>query len=100
MAYDKILPATTPLHEPFWASVKSHAMALQKCDDCGAFRFIRRRLAVTPLQRQRQQIENRLRAFVLQHCLRRMIQQARPHALHKVSFHRPRLALCQHAARK
>lgn len=40
MAYDKILPATTPLHEPFWASVKSHAMALQKCDDCGAFRFI------------------------------------------------------------
>jgi uncharacterized OB-fold protein len=40
MAYEKLLPEITPLHQPFWDSVKAHAAQLQRCDDCGAFRFI------------------------------------------------------------
>jgi len=40
MAYEKLLPEITPLHRPFWDSIKAHAAELQRCDDCGAFRFI------------------------------------------------------------
>ena len=38
--YEKFLPDVTPLHEPFWAAVKGHRIELQRCDACGAFRFI------------------------------------------------------------
>lgn len=38
--YEKFRPQITPLHEPFWDSVRAHAMAMQRCDRCGAFRFI------------------------------------------------------------
>jgi uncharacterized protein len=36
---------TTPddlpeLHEPFWESIRQHAARLQRCDQCGTFRFI------------------------------------------------------------
>ncbi len=38
--YAKALPAVTPLHRPFWESVREHAVRLQRCDGCGRFRFI------------------------------------------------------------
>ncbi|MBW8826861.1 MAG: OB-fold domain-containing protein [Acidobacteria bacterium] len=38
--YEKLRPEITPLHEPFWDSVKRHQVELQRCDSCGAFRFI------------------------------------------------------------
>ena len=39
MSYAKPLP--TPSHEsqPYWDSCRQHALALQKCAGCGAFRF-------------------------------------------------------------
>jgi uncharacterized OB-fold protein len=40
MAYDKFLPDITPLHQPFWDALKRHAIELQRCDACGAYRFI------------------------------------------------------------
>jgi uncharacterized protein len=40
MTYEKFLPEILPDHEPFWGSVRRHAMELQRCDRCGAFRFI------------------------------------------------------------
>ncbi len=39
-AYEKFTPEITPLHEPFWASVRAHELRIQRCDSCGAFRFI------------------------------------------------------------
>lgn len=39
-AYDKFRPEITPLHEPFWDALREHRVELQRCDDCGAFRFI------------------------------------------------------------
>ncbi len=40
MAYEKFVPEITPLHAPFWDAVGAHRLALQRCDACGAFRFI------------------------------------------------------------
>lgn len=40
MAYEKFTPEITPQHRPFWDSVRRHEMHLQRCDGCGAFRFI------------------------------------------------------------
>jgi uncharacterized protein len=40
MSYDKFVPEITPLHRPFWDAVKSHRVDLQRCDECGRFRFI------------------------------------------------------------
>ena len=37
--YNKPLPEITLLNEPFWEGTKQHKLLLQKCDDCGAFRF-------------------------------------------------------------
>ncbi len=42
MSYDKFLPTITALDRPFWDSVKAEAAAIQRCDDCGTFRFIPR----------------------------------------------------------
>jgi uncharacterized OB-fold protein len=38
--YEKFTPEITPLHQPFWDSVKRHRAELQRCDACGRFRFI------------------------------------------------------------
>lgn len=38
--YNKPLPEITLLTEPFWQGIKDHQLLLQRCDDCGAFRFI------------------------------------------------------------
>ena len=38
--YNKPLPEITLLTEPFWQGTKEHQLRLQRCDDCGAFRFI------------------------------------------------------------
>ena len=43
-AYEKFTPEITPLHRPFWDSVRRHRLELQRCDDCGQFRFIPREL--------------------------------------------------------
>src|SRR3974390_979732 len=40
MTYDKFRPEVTPLHAPFWESVRSHELRLQRCADCGRYRFI------------------------------------------------------------
>ena len=37
--YAKPLPSANPDGQPFWASCKAHAMALQRCLGCGRFRF-------------------------------------------------------------
>lgn len=41
-SHDKFLPPEDmpDFHRPFWESVARHAARLQKCSDCGAFRFI------------------------------------------------------------
>ena len=38
--YNKPLPEITLLTEPFWQGAKEHQLRLQRCDGCGAFRFI------------------------------------------------------------
>jgi len=40
MAYEKFRPEITPLHAPFWEYVRAHELRLQRCDDCGRYRFI------------------------------------------------------------
>lgn len=37
--YNKPLPEITLLTEPFWQGTKEHQLRLQRCDDCGTFRF-------------------------------------------------------------
>ncbi len=37
--YNKPLPEITLLTQPFWQGAKEHQLRLQRCDDCGAFRF-------------------------------------------------------------
>jgi uncharacterized OB-fold protein len=40
-AYAKLLPEGIPSwHEPFWDSLQQHRVKVQKCTDCGAFRFV------------------------------------------------------------
>ena len=43
MAEDMIatrpLPEITPLTEPFWSAAKERRLVIQRCDDCGAYRF-------------------------------------------------------------
>ena len=38
--YNKPLPEITLLTEPFWQGTTEHQLRLQRCDDCGTFRFI------------------------------------------------------------
>jgi len=38
--YRKLLPEVTPLHDPFWEALRQHELKLQKCVDCGKFRYI------------------------------------------------------------
>lgn len=44
--YTKPLPTPDPVTQPYWDSVKAHAMQLQKCAACGKFVFYPR--AVCP----------------------------------------------------
>lgn len=37
--YNKPLPEITLLTQPFWQGAKEHQLRLQRCDDCGTFRF-------------------------------------------------------------
>jgi hypothetical protein len=37
--YQKPLPPITTLTAPFWKGVKEHRLLLQRCNDCGKFRF-------------------------------------------------------------
>lgn len=38
---EKLLPEQIPLwHMPFWESAKEHAVRVQKCSGCGAFRYV------------------------------------------------------------
>lgn len=39
MAYDKPLPEISEENAPFYDALKRHALALQRCADCGAFRY-------------------------------------------------------------
>jgi uncharacterized OB-fold protein len=41
-AYPKFLPPDDlpEFHAPFWESVRAHRVALQRCDDCGRYRYI------------------------------------------------------------
>lgn len=40
--YNKFLPPDDlpAFHAPFWQSVRAHALALQRCESCGTFRYI------------------------------------------------------------
>ena len=39
--YAKFLPSDIPdSHQPFWQSLREHAVKVQRCDDCGSFRYI------------------------------------------------------------
>lgn len=39
MAYARPLPQPTPETQPFWDSVRAHAMQLQRCQSCREFYF-------------------------------------------------------------
>jgi uncharacterized OB-fold protein len=40
-AYARSLPEGIPgWHGPFWDSLKEHAVRVQRCDRCGAFRYV------------------------------------------------------------
>ena len=36
---DRPLPTPNPFSKPFWEATKRHQLVLQKCDDCGTFRY-------------------------------------------------------------
>jgi uncharacterized OB-fold protein len=39
--YEKFLPEGIPAWQrPYWESLKNHAVAVQRCDSCGAFRYV------------------------------------------------------------
>lgn len=38
-SYDKPLPEADPDSQPFWEGCRAHRLMLQRCADCGAFRF-------------------------------------------------------------
>jgi uncharacterized OB-fold protein len=42
--YAKPLPQPDPITKPYWDSLKSHAMRLQRCGSCGRFVFFPRAL--------------------------------------------------------
>lgn len=35
----KPVPADVPVERPYWQSCREHAMQIQRCDDCGNYRF-------------------------------------------------------------
>ncbi len=40
-AYQKFLPEQIPgYHKPFWESLRQHAVQVQRCDDCGTYRYV------------------------------------------------------------
>lgn len=39
MIAERPLPEVTELTEPFWTGCKEHRLVIQRCDDCGTFRF-------------------------------------------------------------
>ena len=39
MIAERPLPEITPLTEPFWAAARARRLDIQRCDDCGAYRF-------------------------------------------------------------
>ncbi|MDX6393039.1 MAG: uncharacterized protein QOJ73_4102 [Streptosporangiaceae bacterium] len=39
--YDKFLPQGVPAWQmPFWESLRAHSAEVQRCDSCGAFRYV------------------------------------------------------------
>ncbi len=36
---DRPLPSITPLTRPFWEAARRHELVLQRCQDCGGFRY-------------------------------------------------------------
>ena len=39
MIAERPLPEITELTEPFWTAVKARRLEIQRCDDCGTYRF-------------------------------------------------------------
>jgi uncharacterized OB-fold protein len=39
MSYEKPLPTITDDNREYWASAKEHALRMQRCKECGRFRF-------------------------------------------------------------
>ncbi|MDP3767585.1 MAG: OB-fold domain-containing protein [Dehalococcoidia bacterium] len=39
MIAQRPLPEITPLTEPYWSAAKQRRLVVQRCDDCGAYRF-------------------------------------------------------------
>jgi uncharacterized OB-fold protein len=39
VAEDRPLPTPNPFSKPFWEATKRHELVLQKCQDCGTFRY-------------------------------------------------------------
>jgi uncharacterized OB-fold protein len=40
MAYEGFRPDVTPLDAPFWDALRRHELVVQRCDECGALRFV------------------------------------------------------------
>lgn len=40
MAYEGFVPQITEMDRPFWDSIRRHRAELQRCNQCGRFRFI------------------------------------------------------------
>lgn len=38
-SYEKPLPAIEPFSKPYWEAARRHEFVIQRCKDCGTFRF-------------------------------------------------------------
>src|SRR5438105_203260 len=52
--YQKPIPAVTPDMQPFFAAAKRHELVLQRCGDCGTYRFPAREICSKCLSRDAQ----------------------------------------------
>ena len=44
---EKPLPTIDPSSRPFWEAAKAHRLAIQRCEDCGAYIFYPRTICTT-----------------------------------------------------
>ncbi len=38
-AYEKPLPRVDEINKPYWDAAKRHELVIQRCDDCGTYRY-------------------------------------------------------------
>ncbi len=52
MTYNKPIPAITPEMRPFYEAAKRHQLVVQRCEQCGTYRFPAREICSSCLSRQ------------------------------------------------